>query len=207
MVDMLMSMSQFAKEAGVSRQAISKAVAAGALAARPDKKLETTHPINAEYIKNKKREAEETQADKPKNPKSNTSGVNKSNPEVKTDNSVDLIDIHGDLSEYNKHGLDRVKIIRQIKRMELEDNIKRGALVDKKIVRTVFAKLVEIHMNEFLTIKDKLVPDISALFEISDPEKVVAAGERMDEELWKVLNHIKSIFNTFLNEIKEDEID
>ena len=204
---MLISMSAFAKEAKVSRQAISKACKAGALVVRPDKKLDTTHPINSEYIKNKKTESENKHNSQSKISNSNTSGSKKDGLKRDNNTSVEAVDIDGNLSEYSKFGLDRIKTIRQIKKLELEDKIKRDSLVEKALIKTVFARLIEIHMNEFLTIKEKLIPDISALFEISDPDKAMAAGERMDEELWKVLNHIKSTFNKFLNEIKEGELD
>ena len=204
---MLLTMSKFAKESGVSRQAISKAVSAGALVARPDKKLETDHPINSEYIKNKNTESSNNHVSQPKKTSGNTSGSKNDSPHNENDNPIDIVDIDGDLSIYSKFGLDRIKTIRQIKKLELEDKIKRDSLVEKALIKTVFARLIEIHMNEFLTIKEKLIPDISALFEISDPDKAMAAGERMDEELWKVLNHIKSTFNKFLNEIKEGELD
>ena len=84
--------------------------------------------------------------------------------------------------------------------------VKRNNFIDKEVIRTLLAKLYEIHMNEFITAKEKLIPDIASVFEITDTKKIDLAGQKIDDELWEILKHIKSEFDKFLNSIKSEGI-
>ena len=103
--------------------------------------------------------------------------------------------------------LDKVKIYEQIKQTRTKTNAQRGELVDRRLVKTVFAKLYEIEMNQLIPLKEKLIQDLSSIFEIDDPEKKLKAGEKMDEELWKILANTKREMEKFLKKIGEDTLE
>ncbi len=106
-----------------------------------------------------------------------------------------------------KADIEKIKLIKQCRDLDLAHEIKRNNLIPRNLIRGILSKKYEIDMASYLTIKDKLMPDIAAIFEINDPELVMKAGERMDEELWKILKHTKALFDKFLISIKSEEIE
>lgn len=106
----------------------------------------------------------------------------------------------------NKYEVDKIKSYYQIQKIKVDTGKARKELVSRKIIRTVFSKLYEIDLNQFLTLKDKLMPDISAIAGVNDEELKLQIGERMDEELWKVLDTRKYEMNKYLLKVGEEEI-
>jgi hypothetical protein len=103
--------------------------------------------------------------------------------------------------------LEKIKIYEQIKDIKSKADERREGLIPRKLIRTVFSKLYEIDMNQFLSMKDKLIPDLAAAFKTKDEALKIKATKIIDRELWKILGNIKRELNKFLQKIGEDEID
>lgn len=102
------------------------------------------------------------------------------------------------LSELTKVEIDKIKTYEQIKQIRVKTQKDRRELISRKLVRVIFGKLYEIDVNEFLMLKQKIVPDLAGIFGSTDSEKMLEAEKRIDEELWKILRHIKSELDKFL---------
>jgi hypothetical protein len=203
----LVNQSEFARIAGVSRVAICQHIKAGALVLRPDKRLDTDSPVNSEYIKKCKYKLENKEQ-KPlevrtKTPKKAHQGRKKQNNET---DEIDPDNLPDDISKCARFDLDRIKVAEQILDLRMRRDVNRGELISRKLVRTVFSRIYEIDMNEFLTAKEKLMPDIASIFGCNDPNIIMRAGERMDEELWKILKHIQAEINKFLQNMGSEQI-
>lgn len=206
MVDMLVNQSEFARLSGVSRQSVAKCVKSGDIHKRPNGKIDTNHPINKEYME-RDRSDKDTSPEKQLPGKAPVSKAQQTPQEAPHDEikEEDLLN-PSNVNVTTKDALAKLKTIRQIRDLELNNQIKRERLIDRNLIRAVLSKKYEIDMASYLTIKDKLMPDLAAIFEVNDPEKVLEAGERMDDELWKILNHTKALFDKFLIGIKSEEI-
>lgn len=106
----------------------------------------------------------------------------------------------------SKLDLEKIRIYEQARKYRLETEIKRGELVNKKLIHTVFSRIYEIHLNQMLPMKDKLVPDLAAMFGVKDEKLKLKAAEKLDSEQWRVLNNIKRQINKFLERHGEEPI-
>lgn len=106
----------------------------------------------------------------------------------------------------SKRDLEKIKMYEQIKEIKTKADQRREGLIDKKLVRIVFSKIYEIDMNQFLPLKDKLIPDLAAIFGSKDESAKLKAAKKTDDELWKILNNVKRMMNRFLIKVGEEEI-
>jgi len=106
-----------------------------------------------------------------------------------------------------KAWVEKIRMYEQTKQITQKRQQERGQLLNKKIIRIAFGKLFEIHVNQFLTIKSKVIPDIAGIFSSTDEVKKLQAEKLIDTELWEVLNNIKTDFNKFLTKIGTDAIE
>ena len=105
-----------------------------------------------------------------------------------------------------KRDLECIKIYEQIKDIKAKADERRGGNIDKKVIRTVFSKLYEIDMNQLIPMKEKLLPDLAAIFGCKDQSLLNKAAAKMDDEHYKYLSSVKSVLNKFLRGIKENEV-
>lgn len=230
MADYLITKAEFAKRCNVSRNAVYKAVSTGRVVCTVGGKINIQNPVNIDYLKRKTEDGYEeaqnakinnlmgaeimpvVQADlnadnnnpvvKKKPPKKKPKSKPPAEPEppaVPNAGSTELM-------YTSRAELERLKLVSAIEKTNLETEIKRGRYVDKTSIQTLFAKIYEIHMNEFLTVKDKLNPDLSAIFGVADAAIKTESAEKIDETLWKVLDRIKFEINKYLNEIKVEPV-
>ena len=208
---MALSKPKFAELAGVSRRAVYKQITAGALVVRPDGKLDPNNPVNQDYINKNKKTSDSEQPDIKKGSKKTKQKTKPATPEddkhVIDGQEIDLGNIPQELNGLNQAELNRIKIAEQILDIRVKRQKLRDELIDRRLVRILFSKIYTVDVNEFLTIKDKLMPDIAAIFGINDPEIIMKAGERMDDELWKTLKHIKQIIDDFLVSFGDEVLD
>jgi len=106
-----------------------------------------------------------------------------------------------------KAWVEKIRMYEQTKQITQKRQQERGQLLNKKIIRIAFGKLFEIHVNQFLTIKSKVIPDIAGIFSSTDEVKKLQAEKLIDTELWEILNNIKTDFNKFLIKIGTDAIE
>lgn len=103
--------------------------------------------------------------------------------------------------------VEKIKLYEMTKQITQKRKQERGELVSRKFIRVTLGKLFEIHINEFLTLKSKVIPDIAGVFGSTDDTKKLKAEKIIDGELWEVLKHIKMEFNKYLEKVKADAID
>lgn len=103
--------------------------------------------------------------------------------------------------------VEKIKIYESTKQIVQKRQKDRHELIETRLLRVTLGKLFEIHVNEFLTIKAKSIPDIAGIFGVTDSSKMLKAEKVLDDELWKVLRHIKYEFNKFLTRTGNDKID
>lgn len=112
----------------------------------------------------------------------------------------------GEMVNLRKADLDRIKVMEDILAKRQKREAERNELVKRDFVHRAFSKLYDIHMNEFLTLKEKMVPDLAAALGVNDNLQIVEAGKIMDTELWRTLDHIKIEFQKFLKGINADPL-
>ena len=177
----------------VSRQAVNNAVVRGHIVRGQDKKIDTEHPINAAWLRSRK-----TGNHRPK-PTGFGKPLAAPEPEPALDAETLLLRIsEGNLREVPKLELDKMHKLETLLKVRVEREAKRGELIDRSLVSSVFGKLYTVDSNELKTLGIKLSPDLSAIFEADDPEKILAAEKRIDDEIMKVLSHIKRIMDDAL---------
>ena len=103
-----------------------------------------------------------------------------------------------ELTSLSKTEVDKIKSYEQIKQIRTKTQRERKELIERKLIRVVFGKLYEIHQNEFLTVKSKVIPDLAGIFGNTNSEKMIEAEKRLDSELWDVLKHVKYNLDKFL---------
>lgn len=106
----------------------------------------------------------------------------------------------------SKYELECIKLYEQIKEIKVKADDKRGLSIDRRLIKTVFSKIYEIEMNQLLPLKEKLIPDLSAIYGVKNEKLNIKAGKKLDDEIWKILGNIKIELNKFLKKCGEGEI-
>lgn len=216
-------LSEFANEIGISRQAVFKAGQRGKF---------QTHKMNGklcvdendkdviEYINNiidkkngqscepKKVEKSECRQNKiQKNIDKKEVVIQKNEIPEYLKNIADSGELSfNQLVNLSKVEIDKIKIYEQIKQIRTKTEHSRKELVSRKLIKIIFGKLYDIDINEFLMLKNKIVPDLAGLFGCTDSEKMIEAEKKIDEECWKILKHIKIEIDKFLEKCNIDEL-
>ena len=99
----------------------------------------------------------------------------------------------------SKSEMDKIKSYEMTKSIIQKREEASHQLIDRQLVIGIFGTLYDIDRAEFLTLKSKLVPDLAGIFGCTDAEKQIAAEARIEEELYKILGHIKIEIDKFLN--------
>ena len=97
-----------------------------------------------------------------------------------------------------KAWVEKLRIYEQVKQIKQKREQERKTLISVHSVNLVFGKLYDIDVNQFMTIKSKIIPDLAGIFGCTDAEKMMAAEKRIDEELWTVLRAIKHEMEKFI---------
>ena len=105
-----------------------------------------------------------------------------------------------------KSWVEKLRIYEQVKQIKQKREQERRTLIPVRYLRLILGKLFEIHSTEFLTVKSKIIPDLAGIFECNDAEILLKAERQVDEELWRVLQHIKIEFDRFLKQNSEEKL-
>ncbi len=203
---MVITKSKFAKRAGVSRAAITKACQAGALVVRPDGKLDIDNPVNKDYIIRNKNKAKKSK-DKP------SQNAESSPPKAETENAilpfrdVNFEDLSCHLENLTQSSIIKLKDIAHVRQLQVRTKKERQELISRRLISKVFAKLYMIDVNEWRTLGANLAPEIAAVAAIDDNEIIIKVGEIIEKEVFIVLRHVKRIVNDFLKTIEAKELE
>lgn len=203
-----LSQGQIAKLIGISKQAVSKAVAQGRLI-RTKMGIDLDHPTNRHFLDRVENQAEPEQeiSKKPKRKKTNGNGrAKKTNGSTTEKPEKDQRWDGGKntVGGYNKTQIDIQKSAAQIQELQLRIDERRKKLIKREYVDRFFSQLYLVDSNEWKTLSDRLSPEIAGIFEIDDPEKILQVSKAIEKEVYRTLTHVKRLVDDFLERMKND---
>jgi len=201
------SLTEFGKRCGgISRQAVSSAVKrgtilAGALGIDPD------IPQNRAYIESalqRKRGGKYQDAIPPakKKPKPHAKRPGGNGPGKINNNNSDLS--HPEL--LSRTDAERLKVVEQILNYQIKTQKERQELVERALVKRVWAKLYAVDTAELHPLGEKVAADVAALCKVDNSETTLAIKKIIDRHIFKALQHSKRLMNDFLKKVGEEEI-
>lgn len=196
----------------ISRQRIND-LCKNKILVRVNKLIDTDDPVNAAWI------AHRLEAPPPLLMKKNTQGGweprgtdaptgDTSDVDENFDATDALAELlrKSDIRAISFNEVNKVQKIEAALKTRVEREHKRGDLIDRNLVRTVFARMYQIDAQELKMLGARLAPDVSGLLGIDDPVLVLMVEQRIEGEVMKSLNHIKRVINDFLVEAKAGAI-
>jgi len=201
----LVTKTEFAKLAGVSGAAVTKAIKNERIklfgegrAAR----IDATHPISIEYI-NGIDDHPTAGGGKPR------SVPHKPGPAppapTEAEDLTALLD-SGNLGAISKQSADRIKTIAQIQQIRVKTEEMRKELIPRFLVQKIISKLYTVDVNEFRTLGPNLSPEIAALTCIDDAETIIKIEAIVEKEVYNILKHVKRLMDDFLKSVEADGI-
>lgn len=103
-----------------------------------------------------------------------------------------------DLTKLPAAQVDKIRKLEVAFKTRTERMQKRGQLIDRGLVASVFGKLYMIDTNQLRTVGAKLAPNIAGRFGAEDPAAQLEVEKIIDDEITKVLVHIHRELNDFL---------
>jgi hypothetical protein len=107
----------------------------------------------------------------------------------------------------SKTDLEKWRIYEVIKSTRTKTEKDRAMVIDKKLIRSLLSKIYSVDVNVFIPMKDKMLPDLAAVFGVDDPAKRLAAGKIIDDYVWRVQSQKKNIINKWLQKFKSKEVE
>ena len=215
------SQTKFAALCGVSAEAVRKACLVGKIdivgEGRTKKILLSgvnsityLHDKNSQRIKGAVPKLGDESESKRTLPSSDS--VENTEPSTKKppSNIKNLIDFESEdiaFGDITLNDINKFKSLEAAKKSAQDRRIARGALIDRKLVTTVFGKIYTIEVNELKPISDKTPPKIAAIFEDEDSEKILKVSQILSAEITKVLKHINYEVDRFLKDINTETTD
>lgn len=222
MLDMpKLSAQHFAEKAGVTRQTIYNQIKAGVLFLGDDKKLDLDNPENLQYLRDRgvslddmKPPEKKPSAPRPKKPRSKPPAKPKSRAPAAPPAELPGIDAEEvlarlsslDIRNLTPADVGKVARLESALKTRVEREHKRGLLIDRAAVQTVFGKLYQIDTNEFKVLGASLAPLVAGALGVEDPEKILQVERMIDEKVIKVLAHSKRVLDDFLKKAGADEL-
>jgi hypothetical protein len=228
-----LSVNAFAKLVGVSHPAVLQAIKEGRVA-KTTKGIDPTHPTNIHYqhlqdgrrkqlikakttkaITIKKKIVKRPSKGKKKKPKKKINRQRESLQESIDQAEEEVTNPSPINSDHNSANHDtalqtlnakKLKELEQVKKLQVETEIKRKQLVDRAIIERVFSELYLVDTNELKTLGGKLAPRIAAKYKIDDGQKIIEVERMIEAEVYRSLEHIKRIFNDVLEELETEMI-
>lgn len=214
-----LSAQHFAEKAGVTRQTIYNQIKAGVLFLGDDKKIDLDIPENLQYLRDRgvslddmKPPEKKPAAPRPKKPPAKSVVKTKSKPPSVPQTTLPAIDAEEvlarlsslDIRNLTPADVGKVARLESALKTRVEREHKRGLLIERATVQTVFGRLYTIDSNELRTLGSKLGAEIAGMLGEEDPEKVLAVEKRIDDEVIKSLAHIKRVLGDFLRKAGAD---
>jgi hypothetical protein len=100
----------------------------------------------------------------------------------------------------------RIEKIERIFKLRAETQARRGELIERALVKRVWAKLYAVDTAELHPLGEKISADLAALFGSDDNEAKLKAKQLVDRHVFNALQHIKRLMDDFLVKVGEEEI-
>lgn len=214
-----LSVQHFAERAGCSRQHINNLVKRGELIRGDDKKIDLDLRQNLQYLLDRGVSLDDMKPPEKKRPPSGKKkppakppGRTRSKPPADPLDGLPAIDAEEvlarlsslDIRNLTPADVGKVARLESALKTRVEREHKRGLLIERATVQTVFGRLYMIDSNELRTLGSKLGAEIAGMLGEEDPEKVLAVEKRIDDEVLKSLAHIKRVLGDFLRKAGAD---
>ena len=124
--------------------------------------------------------------------------------EININNLLDFENEDIDLSKFTQTDLKKIQVLESAKKNALERKMKRGDLVDRKLLSVFLGKIYTIEVNQLKPIADKSPSKIAAIFENEDAEKMLKVSQILAEDIAQALNHIQHTTDRFLDSINKN---
>jgi hypothetical protein len=198
------NMAEFARRCGVTRTTIFKKCNAG-IVIKTERGIDPDIPTNREYIERcKMRQAENdkptsvtTPAKKKPKPRSKPKGGNGTGQDPAEQLSIEQL---------SRSDAERLKVIEQILNYQIKTQKERQELIERALVKRVWAKLYAVDTAELHPLGEKISADLAALFGSDDNEAKLKAKQLVDRHVFNALQHIKRLMDDFLKKVGEEEI-
>ncbi len=179
---------ELAEKLGISRQAVNQAVLAGKLVRDSGFGLiDMDKQINRDWYEPRWQKAQELMN------LPDTMNVEMLDPEK----ALEEISA-SDLKRLPKSEIDKLKAMEQMLKAQIDRKIKRKELIPRALVQSVFGVLYTIDANELKTLGSKVSAEVAGICGTDDPEAVLLVEKRIEQEVTKILAHIKQILDDSL---------
>lgn len=188
---------------------------------RVDRKIDTSHPSNADWLRNHESTPPRHKPVGrwgPKNtePEPDTGGIPQiwpAPPPKKKDlpDGVDLDAIDLDAILETAEGLhfntltpaatQKLQRLEAAAKARVDRLAKRGQLIDRTLVATVFGRLHQIDSNELRTLGSRLAPTVAGALGVETAEGMLEVERLIEAEVTKSLAHQKRLLSDFLADI------
>lgn len=108
-----------------------------------------------------------------------------------------------DITIHNIHRIpqDLIKKVKELevaKKAKQDREVKRGELIKRELVKSVFAQIHTVDTNQWKTLEDKIMPELCGTFDVQDgsPE-AIKARKLISEEVSKILRFVKRQIDEF----------
>lgn len=169
----LVSKSKFAEMCGVSRAAISKALAKGAVVQTPNKKIETDAHLNALYLSSTTTQRRE----KNMGPATTYGQSTPAGPPADGPSKVEA---------------DIAKIQTQTAKLRVELATQMGTLIVRDRVAQLFGRLNGTMLNMLVPLGQRVAPVICGHFESTSPDDLLFVRKVIDKEITRAIEQVKS---------------
>jgi hypothetical protein len=204
-----LNMAEYARRCGVSRVTIFKKVKAGILI-KSERGIDPDLPTNREYEERCKMrlsaasEPKEVQQPAKKKPKPKSKSKNGNGNGSLDSNSNGNGQLNLELVDRNE--AERLKIIEQVLNYQIKTQKDRQELVERALVKRVFAKLYAVDTAELHPLGEKIGADLAAFFGHDDSEAKLKSKQLIDKHVFNALQHIKRLMDDFLKSVGEGEV-
>lgn len=174
-------------------------------------KINTAHKRNADWLIAREGNAHQPKPPGrwPRAPKSDAPAPPPPVYRPSTDTEFNSIDLEvileaisqQDLSKLNGADVQKIQRMESALKTRVEREHKRGLLIERSLVQTVFGRLYQIDSNQLKTLGAKLAPDLAGEFGIEDAAALLSVEQKIDTEVNKILSHIKHLLDDFLQQI------
>lgn len=115
-------------------------------------------------------------------------------------------DILESMADLDRNDLEKQKIIEQVLNYRVKTQQQRNELIERALVKRVWAKLYAIDTSELHPLGEKISSDIAALCKIEDSEVTFKIKNIIDSHVFKAIGHSKRLMDDFLKKVGEDEL-
>lgn len=217
---LVLTVAHVAAWCNTSIMTVNKACLAGHLL-RADAKIRTDEPVNMAWLLDRGGQPgwDVTSAGRPRkdgapnaprslgrlstpaaSPMPPATGEEYVNDTLTLDLVLDALNTH-DFSKLPGPAVQKMQRLEAALKTRVDREAKRGGLIDRNLVSVVFAKRYQIDTNQLRPLAAKVAPDLAAELGVEDPETVLKIEKRLDDEISRILTHVKRLMDDFLKGI------